>query len=137
MGSWFVIGGAAAAARTISPRIEMPATKLGVRYQRRRNPCRCSMIWASATTSAATAINASSSVEPHPRVEQRVDDVGREVDQHDHHREDECHRLHDGEVALEDRVDHQLADARHREDLLDHERAPDQEADVDAEDGHG
>ena len=42
-----------------------------------------------------------------------------------------------GKVALEDRVDHQLADARQRVDLLDHERAADEIADVDAEHGDG
>ena len=46
---------------------------------------------------------------------------------------DERHGLHDREVALEDRVDHQLADARQGEDLLDDERAADEVGDVDAE----
>ena len=45
--------------------------------------------------------------------------------------------LHDREVALEDRVDHQLADAGQREHLLDDERAADQEADVHAEHADG
>ena len=41
------------------------------------------------------------------------------------------HGLDDREVALQDRVDHQLADARQGVDLLDDERAADEEADAD------
>ena len=70
-----------------------------------------------------------------PRVERGVQDVGQQVDDHDHDREDEGHGLDDREVALQDRVDHELADARQGVDLLDDERAADEEADADGEHG--
>jgi len=51
-------------------------------------------------------------IKPDSGVEQRVDDVGGQVHQHHHDPEHQRHPLHDREVALEDGVDHQLADAR-------------------------
>ena len=92
-----------------------PATKLGVRYQRRRKPRRCSTSVASTTISAAARHQSNRT----RGSRSACDDVGEQVDEHDQHREHERHRLHDREVALEDRVDHQLADARQGEDLLD------------------
>ncbi len=85
----------------------------------------------------ATTWQRHSSVEAHARIEQGVGDVGQEVDEHDDDPRRRGSRLDDREVAMEDRVDHQLADSGDGEDLLDDERAADEEADVDAEDRDG
>ena len=95
--------------------IESPATNEGVRYQRCRNPRRCS-------TTSASRIGLGRARHQSNRTRgssAACSDVGQQVDEHDHDREDEGHGLHDGEVALEDRVEHQLADARQGVDLLD------------------
>src|ERR1700730_2405579 len=78
---------------------------------------------------------ARSRVEPHSRVKRDVGHVGEQVDQNHQHAVDEGDRLDDGEVALEDRVDHQAAEAGDGEDLLHDEGAADEVADVDAEHG--
>src|ERR1700684_2133116 len=54
---------------------------------------------------------ARSRVEPHSRVERDIGHVGEQVNQDHQHAVDERDRLEDGEVALEDGVDHQAAEA--------------------------
>ncbi len=71
-----------------------------------------------------------------PRVEEGVDDVGEDADDDDEEGDEERHPLHRGEVAGEDRVDHQRAEAGQGEDALDDERAADEVAEVDPDDRH-
>src|SRR5262245_59550568 len=73
-----------------------------------------------------------SPVEPDSRIEGRVGHVSGQIHQHDEYSEYEGHTLDDREVPLEDRIDHELPDAGDREDVLDDDRAANQEANVDA-----
>src|SRR3954464_10104638 len=59
-------------------------------------------------------------------IEQRVAGVDDDVENEDGDRRQQHGRLQYGEVALQDRVDHQLADARPAEDRFDDDRAVDQ-----------
>src|SRR5439155_13942716 len=70
----------------------------------------------------------------HPWVERRVDDVCEQVDQDDEEGEDEGRPLDDRIVARRHRVDEQPADSGDGEDVLDQDRAADQEREVDSED---
>src|SRR6266700_3606817 len=146
IGLYGVSSGAAIAAATMSASRITPDASAGWRYQRRARGWACSSACAARAGSGkeialirylplASLGSDRSPVEPDSRVECRVGQVGEQVDQHDEHSEDEGHPLHDREVALEDRVDHQLADAGDREDALDDHRSADQVADVDAEHG--
>src|SRR4051794_21645797 len=120
------------------PRIARPATNEGVRYQRLRNPRARSTGTAGSCSTAAAVAASVISVEPHPWIEHGVDDVRDQVDQHHQDREHQRDALDDGEVALQDRVDHQAADPGQGEHLLDHQRAADEVGDVQAEHGdHG
>src|SRR3989475_189101 len=53
---------------------------------------------------------------PHPRVDDAVENVGRQVDQHEHRSDDEHRALHHGIVALEHGIERHATDARQRED---------------------
>ena len=68
----------------------------------------------------------------HPRVELHVQEVGDEVEEDHREREEEEDRLQHGPVALVDRLDRLEADARVREDVLDRDRAADDEAEREA-----
>jgi hypothetical protein len=63
-----------------------------------------------------------------------VDDVGEQVDQDDEEGEHERRPLDDRVVACRHRVHEEPADARNGEDVLDQNRAADQEREIDAED---
>src|SRR4051812_41105930 len=71
----------------------------------------------------------------HPRVDQRVDDVHDEVHQHIAHGDEHHCSLYHEVVALEDRGDRQVADARQGEDHLHDQRPTDQRAGVETGDG--
>src|ERR671921_170852 len=71
----------------------------------------------------------------HPWVEEGVDDVHQEVHEDDGQRRDQDGALHDRQVALLDRVEGQAPDARDVEDGLREDRAAEQDAEVEAEDG--
>src|SRR5262245_2886745 len=67
----------------------------------------------------------SGSSHPNPRVEQGIDQVRGEVDQHDAEREGQGQRLNHHVVAGEDGLDHPRAEAGQREHALDDDRAAD------------
>ena len=71
--------------------------------------------------------------DPDPRVEQRVDDVDEQVDDHVAGRRDEHDPLDQRVVALVDGVDRQPAEAGDAEDLLGDHRAGDQHAELEAD----
>src|SRR6187200_1169728 len=63
----------------------------------------------------------------HPRVESEVEEVGEQVEEDHRQREQEECRLQHRIVALVDRLDDEESDARVREDVLDGDRAADDE----------
>ena len=67
---------------------------------------------------------------PDPRIEVAVEQVDGEVDGHEQHRDEQDGGLGERVVALVDRPQHQAADAGQGEDLLDHHRAAEQDADL-------
>src|SRR6476660_6027339 len=72
---------------------------------------------------------------PHTGVEERVDDVHDQVEKDDEERAHEHRALHDVQVALLDRVEGEAADPGDVEDGLREDRAAEQDAEVEAEDG--
>src|SRR5436305_1830150 len=75
------------------------------------------------TTNAAAASQLrraarATSLIPDPRIEPRVQQVDREVDEHERERDDEHAALHERNVTREDALHHQRADAGPREDGL-------------------
>src|SRR5215218_210937 len=72
---------------------------------------------------------------PHARVEERVDDVDDQVQEDDEEGAHEHGALHRGQVALLDGVEGQSPDAGDVEDGLGEDRAAQQDAEVEAEDG--
>src|SRR5215213_3651397 len=72
---------------------------------------------------------------PDPWVEECVDDVDHQVHDDDGQRRDQDGALHDRQVALLDRVVGEAPDARDVEDGLREDRAAEQDAQVEAEDG--
>src|SRR5688572_32670536 len=114
VGEYGATASARAPARMISPSIAQALTKSGLRAAR-----------PSPTRSATSE----------PRVERRVEQIDAEIEQHEDPAEQQDHALDDGIVALEDRVEQQPADTGQREDVLDHDNAADDVAELDA--GHG
>src|SRR5579859_7787227 len=72
---------------------------------------------------------------PDPWVEYRVGQVGKEVTEHGHQREDQRDPLDEGHVVVGDAGYQVVADALHLEDRLDDGRRTDQPAEVEADDG--
>src|SRR5690606_30454355 len=70
-----------------------------------------------------------------PRVEDGVEHVHQEVDEHVAHGDDRHQALQGDVLAGDDRLVEQQPDARQREDDLDDDRAADERADVEAGDG--
>src|ERR671924_2230463 len=70
--------------------------------------------------------------QPDARIDDRVGDVDHEVDADDHEAGHDDHALDEREVALEDALVEQPADARPREDHLDDDRGVDHDHQVDA-----
>ncbi|MPL91103.1 hypothetical protein SDC9_37166 [bioreactor metagenome] len=68
-------------------------------------------------------------LQSHARIGQRVTDVGDEVHDHHHDREEHGEAADHRQVARHDRIDQQAAETGHREDLLDHHGAADDPAD--------
>ncbi len=73
---------------------------------------------------------------PHPRVEQRIDEVGEQVDDDEHDGGQRDDRLEHRQVLRGDGPLHQAADAGAAEDRLDDQRAAQQLADRQRDDGH-
>src|SRR3990170_1454292 len=118
MGSWVWSASAKTAAKTITRITTPPAAPRGF-FRIKRNTT--VPIPGRAGRPAATA---SSAAIAHPRVEDPVEQVHRQVRQH-HHDGDEHHQvLDDGVVAPEDRLDQETGHPRQVEDGLgDHEPA--------------
>src|ERR1041384_7031535 len=70
--------------------------------------------------------------EPDSRIDEGVEDIHDQVDPDDHEAGHDHHALHEREVALEDALVEQAADARPREDHLDDDRGVDHDDHVDA-----
>ena len=69
-----------------------------------------------------------------PRVEDAVEDVHEQVGEDEGERDHQRHRLDDGVVAAEDRLQEHVADSGQPEDDLDDRGAADQHADLEADD---
>src|SRR5262245_57480372 len=82
------------------------------------------------------AILASSSGVADARVEERVGQIDKEIDHDEGECRDQGEGLHLLVVAGEDGVDAEGAEARHREQRLDHDRAADQKADLEPHHRH-
>src|SRR5712692_2358120 len=72
---------------------------------------------------------------PNPRIEPRVEQVDGEVDEHERERDDEHAALHQRNVAREDALDHERADAGPREHRFREDGAAEEIAGLDADDG--
>src|SRR5439155_9538477 len=70
------------------------------------------------------------------RIEIAVEHVDREIDRHEHHRDEQDRGLRERIVALIDRPQHEPADAGERENLLDHDRSTEQDSDLQSGHGH-
>src|SRR2546429_4375816 len=57
------------------------------------------------------------------RIEVRIGEVDQEIEPHDHRRDDQVHRLHDGVVELRERLEEEEPDAWQPEEPLDDHRA--------------
>src|SRR3990170_5720912 len=68
-------------------------------------------------------------------VDPGIEEIHHQIGDHEQERHHQHHALHHGIVALEDRLQHQPAHAGQREDLLDHHRAAQQVAHLEADDG--
>src|SRR5262245_35999932 len=89
----------------------------------------------SPTTASARAVTSALRLEPDARVQPHVGQVHQEVDDHERRGHQQDHRLDDRVVAVLDRREGEAADARPREDLLDHEGAAHQGAELEREHG--
>src|SRR5882762_3227399 len=90
----------------------------------------------SANTSSRTPAPTGSATVPDPGIEEPVHDVDRQVDGHEHDRDEENGGLRQRVVALVDRPEDQPPHAREREDLLDDDRPAEQDAHLKSGDGH-
>src|SRR5215469_13374199 len=70
-----------------------------------------------------------------PWIEYRVQHVGGQVGEHDDHREHEHDALDHRDVAVVDRLQQLVPDAGNPEDVLDHDREPEQGAEVQRDHG--
>src|SRR5215510_2835175 len=69
-------------------------------------------------------------------IDPAIEHVDHEIADDEAHRDQQHDALHQGVVARKDRVDHEATDARQREDVFGDDRAADQRAELQAEDGH-
>src|SRR3989441_2702508 len=83
-----------------------------------------------------SAVGTAVSSQSDPRVEVGVEQVHDQVDEHERGREEKDRRLHHRVVAVVDRLNRQAADARPGEDRLGDDRAAEQRAKLDPDDGH-
>src|SRR5919106_815844 len=109
VGSWVATRPAASAAASMSTKIAVPTTTLGLR--RSRLPI------------------------ADPRIDEDVEHVDHEVDEHVRGGGDEDDALHDGVVAAQDRRDDQAAEAGDVEDDLGDDRSADQDGGGDPDHG--
>src|ERR1043165_4987386 len=70
-----------------------------------------------------------------PRIEPELDDIDQQVGGGDRHAAHEDDAEDERNVDLEDRLQHLAAEAGPAEDQLDHHRAAEQDAEVDADEG--
>src|SRR3954453_20472470 len=73
---------------------------------------------------------------PDPWIEEGIHDVHEQVHHDDGKRADQHRSLHDRQVALLDRIKGQTADTGDVEDGLGEDRAAEEDAEIEAEDGH-
>src|SRR3954452_11143302 len=151
-GSYGAMSGAKIAMRTNNVATQMPATASGRRPRRRSARRRVRTRGATATSIALIAsapagsrrrrrsrndaLSCLTSGDADARVEDRIQEVHREVDDDVADRRDQDDALDDRVVAREDGVERELAEAGQDEDLLGHHRAGDQQAELEAEDRH-
>ena len=129
-GSWSAIGsyGATSGASTASSDEERARR----RRRRRRSRLRRNFAPARGSRGRGAAVPASVGRRsrhrraPQPRVDQDVEDVGEQVHEDEADRRAQHDALHHRVVAVEDRIDDQLAEARDGEDLLGQHRAGEQ-----------
>ena len=77
-------------------------------------------------------LSAACSLQPHPRIDDRVEQIHDQVHRQVDHRQEQKPALDDGEVARENGADHEAADAGKRKDLLDDDGPAEQRAGDDA-----
>src|SRR5271169_5252594 len=87
-----------------------------------------------AEVTATRSTSTSSAAMADSRIEDAIEDVDNEIDQHERRCDEQHHALHDHKVASVDRADQQPADPRQGKDRLDQYRTTDQPSDIDA--GH-
>src|SRR5690348_16953030 len=90
---------------------------------------------ATARTSAVTVVMRTDAVSrgvPQPRVDEEVGEIGDEIERDVRRRGAKHHALHDGVIAIEYRVDDELAEAGDREHLLGQHRAREKRAEFSA-----
>src|SRR5437867_3734004 len=121
MGSCGAIAGAASAT-TISSKTNAPPPSASARVRRERP--------------AAVAVAAASSAGADPGIEDAIEQVDAKVDHDEEHRGEEHRALHDGVVAVVDRLDGEPPDARPREHRLGHDGAAQQRAELKPGDRH-
>src|SRR5438132_4647442 len=127
-GSWVEITLARSAARITTARIEAPTAMFRLRTACRRHVGRAG------ASAAATAVVAAPSAITDPRVDEDVEHVHHQIDEHVRRRGDEDHALHDRVVPAQHRTDDQPAEPGNGEHDLGHHGAADQDRHRDPDD---
>src|SRR6185437_4558605 len=120
------MSGASTAKTTKTPSTQRPKTA-PLRRKSRRQARRAGLSTAMRSVSGkACAVSAISG--PQPRIDQMVGNVGEQIENDEHGRRHQHDALNDGVIAVENRIDDELAEAGDGEDLLGEHRARQQRA---------
>src|SRR5437899_1812490 len=133
-GSYGASAGARTAARTIAPRSEPAISVVGSRA-RRRLTRRQYDVTTGAAAGAVKVAGTLTSASHDPRVDQALQDVDGEVEEHERRREDEDDALEERHVALKDGDVQQVPGAGPREHRLDEDGSPERKAELQAHHG--
>src|SRR6266545_3168569 len=131
-GSWRAISGAKSALRQSSAAANAPTSSLLLRVKGRQSRRARAAGPGRSTAGCSAAISAPRTVLD-ARVNQAVEQVHDEIDQHEQRRDQEYDRLHDRVIAARDRVQGEGADPGPGEDLLHDHRAAEQVPDLNAD----
>ena len=129
-GSYGVSSGAKIATSTKNAStISAPTMAVGLRRSRRKAPARArrrQLLGRRIVAASSTGIGEAHD-DPHPRVDDAVGDVHRQVDQRVDDRDEQDEALQDGVVTLADRLEQVLPDPVEREDGLGEDRTREQQ----------
>src|ERR671917_255444 len=135
-GSYGAIRGAKTAIRIKMLRTAVPKSARRLLKKTRRKSCRRLRVSTPGAATASCWIWASATLVPHPRVEDRVEDIHDEVDQHEEHGPVEDDALDHCVVPTIDGVVGDLAHPRPAEDLLGDQCPAHEEPNLQPDDRH-